>query len=115
MNTDKLKEVFHPNRFKCSAKLTAVFGALFGEEWATPTIVGLICTSDDFVMAQEEGDIGYNRFFSNMEDMERNIRGAAEVAIDDPGERKEFCHWAISRIRMGFEKMPSQVSDALSL
>ena len=77
---DALTGKFHPNRMKCSAKLTALLARLLGGyRWTDPAIVELILTSDT-IMAREEGDIGANSFIGAPEDFTRNLRGVVDAA-----------------------------------
>jgi hypothetical protein len=100
---DKWKKRFDPARFKTGPKLMAILGALFDEDWVEPRLCGLKATSDGFLMAQEHGDLGYNHFIGSMDDVKRNLRGAAEVALEEK-DVVPFMNWALGKMALGFER-----------
>ena len=57
------KQKLNPGRFPgMSAKMGAIIGFISDTEYTTPSINEMAVTSDGFVLAQLEGDIGLNEF-----------------------------------------------------
>jgi hypothetical protein len=61
-----------------SPKMTAIMGYLLKQDFTDPEITSIVITTDGCVMAQPEGDIGYNDFLGSEDDLRRNIEGMAE-------------------------------------
>jgi hypothetical protein len=55
-----------------SGKMAAIVGYIINEKFTDPTIEDMVVTSDHFVLAQVEGDIGYNEFIGHESDLESN-------------------------------------------
>lgn len=53
---EKLKKV------QTSGLFTAVLGCLLEEHWTEPRIAQLCITTDRFLLARKEGDVGFNEF-----------------------------------------------------
>jgi hypothetical protein len=63
----------HPTRFpRMTERMAAIVGFLLDETFTTPAITELIVTSDHFVLAQADGEIGANRFIGTYADLLRN-------------------------------------------
>lgn len=71
-------EKLHPNRIQLSAKFRALLGYLLDERWTNPYIVTLDITSDGFMNVWTSD--GQNGIEGGVGDLDRNIRGVAEVA-----------------------------------
>lgn len=86
MNThDKL----HPRRFpNMSPKMAAILGCILGEKYTEPAIEALCVTSDGCLLAQHEGDIGFNDFMGTSRDLERNWRNLLDAAELTEAERE---------------------------
>ena len=55
-----LSDKLHPQRYpNMSGKMAAVVGYILGEEWSKPRIAELVITSDGWVLARDEGQIGF--------------------------------------------------------
>lgn len=67
-------------RVRVSGKFAAILACMVGEEWTTPALSSLTCTSDGFLLGCRKGDMGYNDFLGSVDDLERNVRGVSEVA-----------------------------------
>ena len=80
-----------------SGMFTAILGCLLEEDWAEPRIVQLIVT-DKCVMAQNEGDVGFNRFIGAEADLIRNVHGIAKAAGLD-GDEVGYLLAAIAKIK----------------
>lgn len=95
-----VEKKFDPRCLKTSSKMTALLGYLVGATWTAPAIAGLIVTSDGFVLAVYEGDVGYNHIIGTEEDLRRNVAGAAKAAgLSEDEEKwlaqvyeKKVCH-----------------------
>jgi len=76
-----LAEKLHPSRFtEISPKMAAIVGYVLGEKWTNPSIVSMTTTSDEFVMAMIEGDIGYNEFIGSLRETGDNFDCLIEAA-----------------------------------
>lgn len=80
-----LTNKFHPNNFKCSAKMHAILGCICGESWAKPELYGLSVTSDGFVSSM---DI----FLGSAKDFYNNINGCLDAVEATEEERNWFWH-----------------------
>ncbi|HVB11986.1 MAG TPA: hypothetical protein VNE86_02550, partial [Nitrososphaerales archaeon] len=56
-----------------SPKMAAIVGYFLDEKFTDPAINEMAITSDGFVMAGHEGDIGLNDMIGTDEDLNRNI------------------------------------------
>lgn len=80
----------HPRRFKeASPKMVAIVGYILGERFTDPSIEDMIVTVDGFVLAQHEGDIGFNDFMGAESDLVRNWNNYLDAAGLTPEERGE--------------------------
>lgn len=65
-----------------SGKMVAIVECLMGipfEDRSTDCKIAAICvTTDGGILAMHEGDIGYNDFMGDSEDLRRNLLGLAE-------------------------------------
>jgi hypothetical protein len=58
---DQLVTKLRPDRFTAmSGKMAAVVGYILDERFSEPSISELVVTTDGFVLAQHEGDVGAN-------------------------------------------------------
>lgn len=73
-----------------SPKMWAILGYIGGVTVTSPPITDMAITSDGFVMAQREGDIGMNDFIGDETSLKRNltmacndlgIKGAERTAV----------------------------------
>jgi hypothetical protein len=68
-----LAHYLNPARFSnMSGKMAAIVGCIVGEKFTNPAIRKLYRTSDGFILAEHEGDVGANHFIGTMSDLERN-------------------------------------------
>lgn len=82
----------HPTRVRVSGKFTALLGYLLNERWTEPPISSLTITSDGVMLDSSSGFA--NDVIGDVGDLERNIRGVAEVADLTPAETR----WLLDRI-----------------
>ena len=79
-----LVEKLRPSRFPgMSGKMAAVVGYVLGANFVDPAITDISVTSDGFVLARAQGDVGANRFIGNYADLLRNwlrLVGAAGLS-----------------------------------
>ena len=76
---DTLTEKLNPRRFSAmSPKMAAIVGYILSQNWGV--INGLMVTSDGFVLAQVNGDVGYNHFIGAESDLQRNWKELLNVA-----------------------------------
>jgi hypothetical protein len=74
---DKLR----PDRFTAmSDRMAAIVGYILDERFSTPAISELVVTSDGFVLAQTEGDVGADDMIGEEADLNRNLLTLIEAA-----------------------------------
>ena len=79
-----------------SGKMIAILGWIVQKyDWVKPSIMELVVTSDDFVLARHDGDIGMNDILGSWADFERNVLGCIKCAAltEEEGE------WVKRRIK----------------
>jgi hypothetical protein len=80
----------HPRRFPgMSGKMAAIVGYILGEEWSKPSIAEMVVTSDGFVLARNEGHVGFNTIIGTAADLERNWNNLLRAAGLTNEERHE--------------------------
>jgi len=84
-----------PRIWKTSPKMKALLGWLTGDHVTNPSIGAIICTSDKFVLAQMQDDIGFNTIISTADEFARNFRELFDLAGLTPEERQ----WADLKVR----------------
>lgn len=82
MNTSSLTEApvktrldykLNPNRFpRMSSLMAAIIGHLLDVSFVNPPIAEIVVTSDGFVLARAEGEVGANRFIGHYSDLFHN-------------------------------------------
>jgi hypothetical protein len=93
---DKLR----PARFTAmSGKMAAVVGYILEERFSDPAISELVVTSDGFVLAQREGEVGANEMIGEEADLNRNLLALIEAAGLTDDEVREFGRLQRERIR----------------
>jgi len=93
---DKLR----PARFTAmSGKMAAVVGYILEERFSDPAISELVVTSDGFVLAQQEGEVGANELNGEEADLNRNLLTLIEAAGLTEEEVREFGRLQRERIR----------------
>ena len=79
----------NPGRFtEMSGKMAAIVGCIIGEKFTEPQMAELIVTTDGFLQARLEGDIGFNEFIGAFADLERNWHNLLESADLEPDEKE---------------------------
>ena len=82
---EQLVAKLRPDRFTAmSGKMAAIVGYILVERFSEPAISELVVTSDGFVLAQTEGEVGANEMLGTEVDLNRNLRGARHVRSADP-------------------------------
>lgn len=77
---ERLVAALNPGKVRVSPVFHALLAVLLGQTgWSKPSLASLCITSDDFILAMREGDIGYNDFLGAASDLRRNIKGVCEV------------------------------------
>jgi len=90
--TEALIAKLHPARFtQMSGKMAAIVGCILTHRFTDPQIVELNVSSDRFVLARTEGDIGFNEFIGSFDDLKRNWDNLLEVA-DLTADEKELAN-----------------------
>lgn len=85
-----LSDKLHPQRYpNMSGKMAAVVGYILGEEWSKPRIAELVITSDGWVLARDEGQIGFGTIVGTVMDLERNWSNLLRAAGLTDDERAE--------------------------
>jgi hypothetical protein len=91
---DKLR----PDRFTAmSGKMAA--GYIVDERFSEPAISEMVVTSDGFVLAQTEGEVGANDMIGEEADLNRNLLTLIEAAGLSDEEIREFGRLQRERIR----------------
>jgi hypothetical protein len=78
----RVREKLDPKRYpNMSAQMAALLGCILLKDFGvTPVISELIVTSDGFLMARDEGDIGFNRFLGAASELRQNWERLVSVA-----------------------------------
>lgn len=72
-NNEHIKKALHPSRFPgMSNKMMAILGYIIESKFTSPAIAEMVVTSDGFLMARVEGDVGCNDLLGTVEDFKRN-------------------------------------------
>jgi hypothetical protein len=97
---DVLVDKLRPARFTAmSGKMAAVVGYILDERFSDPAISELVVTSDGFVLAQREGEVGANEMIGEEADLNRNLLALIEAAGLTQDEVREFGRLQRERIR----------------
>lgn len=93
---DKLR----PDRFTgMSGKMAAIVGYILDQRFSDPAISELVVTSDGFVLAQREGEVGANEMIGEETDLNRNLLTLIDAAGLTEDEVREFGRLQRGRIR----------------
>jgi hypothetical protein len=85
-----LREKLNPARFTAmSGVMAAVVGHFIGEKFTEPHIESIVITSDGFVLAMHEGEIGYNHFVGSASNLKLNWHNLLDAADLTDHERDE--------------------------
>jgi hypothetical protein len=77
----RLAEKLHPKRFpSMSGRMAAVVAFLIDQQVIRPAIVEIVVTSDGFVLAGVDDDVGTNHYIASYSDLLRNWRALIAVA-----------------------------------
>ena len=88
---EQLVEKLRPDRFTAmSGKMAAIVGYILDERFSDPAISELVVTSDGFVLAQTEGEVGANDMLGTEVDLNRNLLDLIEAAGLTAEEIHEF-------------------------
>lgn len=80
----------HPANFAgISGKMSALVGCILGETFTTPHFVAIQVTSDGFVIAQCDWDVGLNDFIGSIQDFRDNWKRLLDVSKVTDDERAE--------------------------
>ena len=97
---DQLVAKLRPDRFTAmSGKMAAVVGYILEERFSDPAISELVVTSDGFVLAQAEGEVGADDMLGTEKDLNRNLLTLIQAAGLTPDEITEFGRLQRERIR----------------
>lgn len=95
-----LIEKLRPDRFTAmSGKMAAVVGYILEEPFTDPAINELVVTSDGFVLAESEGEVGANDLIGEEADLNRNLLSLIEAAGLTDDEVAEFGRLQRMRIK----------------
>jgi hypothetical protein len=88
---ETLVDKLRPERFTAmSGKMAAIVGYILDERFTDPAISELVVTSDGFVLAQNEGEVGANDLIGEEADLNRNLLSLIEAAGLTEEEVREF-------------------------
>ena len=79
--------------------MAAIVGYILDEPFSEPAISELVVTSDGFVLAQAEGEVGANEMIGTEADLNRNLLDLVEAAGLSQDEIREFGRLQRRRIR----------------
>lgn len=97
---DQLAAKLHPDRFSAmSGRMAAIVGYILDEPFSDPAISELVVTSDGFVLAEREGDVGANEIIGEEADLNRNLLTLIESAGLTDEEMREFGRLQRKRIK----------------
>jgi hypothetical protein len=82
-----------------SGKMAAVVGYILDERFSDPAISELVVTSDGFVLAQAEGEVGANEMLGSEVDLNRNLLELIAAAGLTTEETQAFGRLQRERIR----------------
>lgn len=95
-----LIEKLRPDRFSAmSGKMAAIIGYILDERLTDPAISELVVTSDGFVLAERDGEVGANELIGEEADLNRNLLGLIEAAGLTDDEVVEFGRLQRERIK----------------
>jgi len=80
-------------------KMAAIVGYILDERFSDPAISELVVTSDGFVLAQTEDEVGANDMIGEETDLNRNLLTLIEAAGLTEEEVREFGRLQRERIR----------------
>lgn len=79
-----LQQKLNPRRFtEMSGKMAAIVGFLVGEDFTDPAIREICKTSDGFILARHEGDIGCNDFIGSFRELSDNWNRLIQAVEDE--------------------------------
>ena len=91
MASEELFRKCDPRRFPdMSGMMTALLGAVLGQDWTDPRLVAITVTSDGHLLARAEGEIGFDRYIGLASDWRDNLRRFAVAADLTAAERDEL-------------------------
>ena len=97
---EALIEKLRPDRFTAmSGRMAAIVGYILDERFSDPAFSELVVTSDGFVLAQTEGEVGANEMIGEESDLNRNLLSLIEAAGLTDDEIREFGRLQRERIR----------------
>lgn len=73
-------------RVEVSAKFKAILACLLSEDWTTPQLVEMAIAPGGHLLGRAKGQIGFDLFLGDEQDLLRNIHGVAAVAELDGDE-----------------------------
>ena len=88
---EQLVAKLRPDGFTAmSGKMAAIVGYILDERFSEPAISELVVTSDGFVLAQAEGEVGANEMLGTEVDLNRNLLDLIAAAGLTADEIHEF-------------------------
>ena len=88
--SESLLKKLNPARFDgISSKMSAIVGCVLGKAFTTPCIAEFHISSDGFILARHDDDIGFNDFIGSMDDFTANWTRLLDVAGLTEDERIE--------------------------
>jgi hypothetical protein len=92
-----------------SGKMAAVIGYILGEDWSKPNIAEMVITSDGFVLARNEGHVGFNTIVGTAADLDRNwnnLLRAAGLTSEEQQEAGKRYRQAVKSCRRDRQEQP---------
>jgi hypothetical protein len=109
---DALIDKLRPDRFTAmSGKMAAIVGYILDEHFTDPAISELVVTSDGFVLAQTEGEVGANDLIGSEADLNRNLLELIGTAGLTEEETREFGRLQRERISRYSQRHRSRRPD----
>jgi hypothetical protein len=105
-----LVDRLHPRRFPgMSGRMAAIVGYILGRRWTRPCIVELVITSDGWVLARNDGRIGFDTIVGTAADLERNwnnLLRAAGLTSEEQQEAGKRYRQAVKSCRRDRQEQP---------
>jgi hypothetical protein len=106
MSHASLVKKLSPRSIRVSGKLTAIIAYLLDQHWTNPQIApykpsegpSMSISSDGFVLARDEGDIGFNNWIGTAADFRRSLAGLSVAAELTPQEVRELNSLVVKRV-----------------
>jgi len=96
-----LVQKLHPKRFpRMSGRMAAIVAFLIDQQVTRPSVANIVVTSDGFVLAEVDDDVGSNHFVGTYADLVRNW--LALVAVAGLTKQERLAAEALFALKIGY-------------